>query len=156
VTWKKKICEQFTLRGCIGTFNALPLVDGLRQFAIKSAFSDSRFGPIRKDEVEQLQCGVSALIQFEKRDDLYDWEIGIHGIQIEFDDHLAKCRRRATYLPEVCADQGWSHAQCIESLYRKAGYKGSINEFLLQSTSISRYQSAKVYLEYHAYQSMRD
>lgn len=32
-----------------------------------------------------------------------------------------QCKRTATFLPEVAAEQGWSQRQCIESLIRKAG-----------------------------------
>lgn len=47
--------------------------------------------------------------------------MGRHGLIIKFTDPLLQCRRTATFLPEVAADQGWSRRQCLESLIRKAG-----------------------------------
>jgi AMMECR1 domain-containing protein len=41
----------------------------------------------------------------------HDWELGVHGIIIEFvdpDPPSAGCRRSATFLPEVAQEQGWS------------------------------------------------
>jgi len=36
---------------------------------------DSRFQPIKRDEVPYLQCGVSLLIKFENAMDYMDWEV---------------------------------------------------------------------------------
>jgi uncharacterized protein (TIGR00296 family) len=159
VTWRKKkktmFSQDYTLRGCIGTFTSLPLLEGLQQFAIKSAFNDSRFDPIKREEVEHLQCSVSALLDFEHASDLLDWEIGTHGIQISFEDPISKCMRKATYLPEVCPSQSWTQTQCLESLYRKSGFNGPITQYLKSSTSLIRYSSTKVSLTYPVYQSMR-
>jgi len=55
------------LRGCIGTFEALPLAQGLKSYALTayvycfapsecSAFDDSRFDPISKKEIPKLEC----------------------------------------------------------------------------------------------------
>ena len=42
---------------------------------------DSRFQPIRLDEVRYLQCGVSLLVNFEVALDYLDWEVnGPHGL----------------------------------------------------------------------------
>lgn len=73
--------EDVSLRGCIGTFAPMRLEDGLREYAItawvqlggfglelvysdggwldvsRSAFKDTRFSPITKDELPFLQCG---------------------------------------------------------------------------------------------------
>jgi len=44
------------LRGCIGNFEAMPLHDGLAEYALISAFKDSRFRKIDKSELERLEC----------------------------------------------------------------------------------------------------
>ena len=46
VTWY--IGRDKRLRGCIGTFQPLPLHDGLKEYAITSALRDTRFNPINK------------------------------------------------------------------------------------------------------------
>lgn len=70
------------LRGCIGTFEAQPLGEGLAEYASIAAFKDRRFSPISSAELPRLQCGVSLLTGFEECDDYLDWEIGTHGIYI--------------------------------------------------------------------------
>lgn len=71
-----------------------------------SAFNDSRFAPITLNEVPSLQCGVSLLIDFEKARNYLDWDVGIHGIRIEF--YYNGRRLSAVYLPEVAVEQGIS------------------------------------------------
>lgn len=103
VTWK--IGKDRRLRGCIGTFNAMNLQSGLREYAITSAFKDSRFNPITRDEFPKLSVSVSILRHFEDGNDYLDWEVGVHGIRIEFTNEKGS-KRTATYLPEVAPEQG--------------------------------------------------
>lgn len=81
VTWKKKMPD-YQLRGCLGNFKPMELHVGLKEYALLSAFSDSRFSPIESHELSQLQASVSLLIEFEKVEKM-DWEIGQHGVWIE-------------------------------------------------------------------------
>lgn len=103
MTWV--IGKDKRLRGCIGTFNAMNLQSGLREYAITSAFKDSRFNPITRDEFPKLSVSVSILTQFEDGNDFLDWEVGVHGIRIEFINEKGN-KRTATYLPEVAPEQG--------------------------------------------------
>ena len=80
VTWSKG--KEQSLRGCIGTFYSDNLKKNLENFGLSAAFEDSRFPPIKKEEIESLNCWISLLINFEDAKDCYDWEIGKHGIQI--------------------------------------------------------------------------
>ncbi|VDP90821.1 unnamed protein product [Echinostoma caproni] len=43
-----------SLRGCVGTFTALNIHHGLREYAITSALKDSRFSPITEEEFPHL------------------------------------------------------------------------------------------------------
>ena len=52
------------LRGCIGTFEPLPIRDGIAEYALISAFKDSRFRKIEKHELESLECGYASLRLF--------------------------------------------------------------------------------------------
>ncbi len=63
VTWYKG--KDLDLRGCIGTFSPLSLHDGLKEYALTSALRDTRFNPIHKDELSDLNCSVSLLTNFE-------------------------------------------------------------------------------------------
>lgn len=135
VTWK--VGREKRLRGCIGTFNALNLHTGLREYAVTSAFKDSRFSPITWEEVSRLHVSVSILRHFEDSEDYMDWEIGVHGIRIEFYTEKGS-KRTATYLPEVAPEQGWDHVQTIDSLLRKGGYKGPITGETRRSIRLTR------------------
>merc|ERR1711971_577989 len=77
VTWA--IGRDKRLRGCIGTFNEMDLQDGLREYAITSAMKDSRFSPITRNELTNLNVSVSILCHFEDGADWTDWELGKHG-----------------------------------------------------------------------------
>ncbi|RKP17714.1 hypothetical protein ROZALSC1DRAFT_30516 [Rozella allomycis CSF55] len=103
----------------------------------KNAFNDSRFSPITMEEISHLSCAVSILDDFE--DDLKwdNWDVGIHGIKINYKSHSA------TYLPEVAHNQGWTKYETIVSLLKKAGYYGHINDTVLDSLSLVRYKSCK-------------
>jgi AMMECR1 domain-containing protein len=56
---------------------------------------------MRVDELPLLHCSVSLLHDFERAATPTDWELGRHGINIEFKDPVSGKRRHATYLPEV-------------------------------------------------------
>lgn len=70
-----------------------------------SAFKDSRFNPITREELPRLHVSVSILRHFEDGVDYLDWEIGVHGIRIEFHNEKGN-KRTATYLPDVATEQG--------------------------------------------------
>lgn len=71
----------------------------------KSALKDSRFSPITRDEFPKLYVSVSILRHFEDGADYLDWEVGLHGIRIEFHNEKGN-KKTATYLPEVAPEQG--------------------------------------------------
>lgn len=79
-----------------------------------SALRDSRFRPITRTEFDQLHVSVSVLLNFEPCKDYKDWQVGVHGIRIEFHDDR-NSKHSATYLPEVASEQG------ISTIYLKGG-----------------------------------
>jgi AMMECR1 domain-containing protein len=68
---------------------------------------DSRFSPVGRDELPKLHVSVSILCHFVDAADFLDWEIGVHGIRIEFYTERGS-KKTATYLPEVPREQGES------------------------------------------------
>mmetsp|Transcript_5507 Transcript_5507/g.7230 ORF Transcript_5507/g.7230 Transcript_5507/m.7230 type:complete len:249 (+) Transcript_5507:249-995(+) len=152
VTWDKRgsiSSEVFDLRGCIGTLAPRPLLTAVGEYALTSAFRDRRFDPIRSNEVPHLRVAVSLLVKYENCESCYDWSVGIHGIIIKFEEHGTEFS--ATYLPEVAKEQGWNQQIAVQSLIRKAGYNGSIQEGLLHKIQCTRYQSSKHRLTYQEY-----
>ena len=111
-----------SLRGCIGTFDALPLANGLSTYALTSALDDTRFSPIPASSVPSLACSITLLANFENCHDALDWVLGMHGLRISF-THRGR-RYGATYLPDVAVEQGWNKEETLESLMRKAGWDG--------------------------------
>jgi len=148
VTWK--IGKDKKLRGCIGTFNEMNLHHGLREYAVTSAMKDSRFNPVSRDELAKLHVSVSILCHFMDAADFLDWEIGVHGIRIEFYNERGS-KKTATYLPEVPREQGWDKIQTIDSLLRKGGYKGTVTPEVRRGIRLVRYQSEKITVAYSDY-----
>ncbi|XP_018012452.1 AMMECR1-like protein [Hyalella azteca] len=148
VTWTSG--RDHRLRGCMGTFSHINLHAGLREYAATSAFKDSRFQPIAPEELPRLSVSVSILREFEEGRDYRDWDIGTHGIRIEFFNERG-AKRTATYLPEVAPEQGWDHDRTIDSLLRKGGYKGSVTAEMRRSLKLTRYQSEKISISYSEY-----
>jgi AMME syndrome candidate gene 1 protein len=111
ITWDKRDAASsvdYRLRGCIGTLSPRPLATAVRDFALTSAFRDQRFDPMRIEEVPNLRVGVSLLVKYEACSDVYDWQVGVHGILIKF--HTEGQQYSATYLPEVAKEQRYEQA----------------------------------------------
>ncbi|KAI3408775.1 AMMECR1 domain-containing protein [Psidium guajava] len=152
VTWKKVVNgSEPRLRGCIGTLEARCLINGFKDYALTSALRDRRFPPIQAKELPFLECTVSILTDYENGNNYLDWEVGKHGIIIEFTDPEYNTRRSATYLPEVAANEGWTKIEAIDSLMRKAGYNGTITELLRKRIQLTRYQSTLFTMDYSDY-----
>jgi len=153
VSWHKfgRSSKTPALRGCKGTFSALKIHDGLQEFALISAFKDNRFSPVEEHEVPRLECSVNLLHSFIECKDCWDWEIGVHGIVIDFVDPKRGKNRNATYLPCVAPEQGWDQAETLRSLIQKAGYDGTVTDELLKSLKVTRYQSSETSLRYDEY-----
>ena len=82
------------------------------------------------------------LIEYEDCKDVYDWEVGTHGILINFTGNRTEVYN-ATFLPEVSKEQNWTKVETVKALVRKSGFKGTVNDELLKSISCTRYQSSK-------------
>ena len=124
VTWNtiSRTSGDKRLRGCIGTFDALPLEAGLQSYSLTSAFEDTRFSPIPSALISSLSCSLTLLANFEPCSDAMDWVLGRHGLRISFT--YRGRRHGATYLPDVAVEQGWNKEETVESLMKKAGWDG--------------------------------
>ncbi|KAF2827416.1 hypothetical protein CC86DRAFT_348861 [Ophiobolus disseminans] len=142
------------LRGCIGTFEAQELDEGLKSYALTSAFDDTRFNPISSRELPTLECAVTLLTNFEPASSPLDWSIGTHGLRISFTHHNR--RYGATYLPDVAREQGWTKEETLVSLMRKAGWSGRKDDWKKVELNVVRYQGKKVDLGYGEWKEWRD
>ena len=138
ITWKKKNLRdnEYYLRGCIGTFAKFPLVFAIERYALIAAFEDNRFPPIEEREFSRLHCSCNILQNFKtiysKKDkgDIFDWEIGVHGIELRFQEPRSGEVQSATFLPEVMVEQNWSKRETYSNLIEKAGCYMDIDEIM--------------------------
>ena len=150
ITWK--IDAKDELRGCIGTFSKEKLEKNLKYFALNSAFNDDRFSPISLKELPKLNVSVSLLTNFEKCDNPFDWEIGKHGIEIDF-EHRGE-NYNATFLPSVAVEHNFDHQLTLLHLIDKAGFDGNIKE-ILPKIKTTRYQALKSKMTYKEYKESK-
>jgi AmmeMemoRadiSam system protein A len=105
------------LRGCIGSTEArLPAHEAVVASALDAAFADPRFAALTREEHPVLVVSVSALTPMVRVESAEAIVVGRDGVVLECDG------RRALFLPEVATEQGWTVAQMLEQLARKAGF----------------------------------
>jgi AmmeMemoRadiSam system protein A len=90
------------LRGCVGSVRAYrPLYDDVRANARASAFHDTRFPPLRREELPEIEVEVSLLSAPEpfevasEEDALARLRPGVDGVILEYGES------RSTFLPQV-------------------------------------------------------
>jgi MEMO1 family protein len=94
---------QGKLRGCIGRFEPEdPLHAVVADLAISAATGDTRFPPVRSDEMEALSIEISVLTPLKKIRCISEIETGKHGIYIK------KGQQCGTFLPQVANENNWS------------------------------------------------
>eukprot|EP00921_Rhytidocystis_pertsovi_P002107 GHVQ01003627.1.p1 GENE.GHVQ01003627.1~~GHVQ01003627.1.p1 ORF type:complete len:343 (-),score=53.73 GHVQ01003627.1:146-1174(-) len=137
------------LRGCVGCLTPTPIAD-ICGYALKSGVKDRRFNPLVLKDVPLLSCKLSLLHSFEPCEHLYEWEVGVHGVTISFVVDGGQ-QYSATFLPEVAVEHDMSQRTVITELVRKSHYTGPITDELLNSISVTRYQSSRTSLSYENY-----
>ena len=104
-----------TLRGCVGQVeNAGPLADVVARSAINAALNDSRFSPVRIEEIPELKIEISVLGALEpiRPEAIVP---GRHGL-------LVACGAwRGLLLPQVASERNWSGQRLLEETCIKAG-----------------------------------
>ena len=122
------------LRGCIGTTEArLPAHEAAVASALDAAFDDPRFAPLAPEEYAGLVVSVSALTPFTPVPDAESIVPGRDGVVLDAQG------RRALFLPEVAAEEGWTRIELLEHLCRKAG----LSKDAWQEARLSTFQSER-------------
>lgn len=139
ITWKKKgkMSKEYQLRGCIGTFSKLPVAKGIERYSLIAALEDSRFPPISNKELKHLKCSCNILRNFKtiykegiKNKDIFNWELGTHGIELRFKDPKTSKACSATFLPDVMTEQGWDKTDTFRNLIEKSGCWSDVQEIM--------------------------
>ncbi|XP_073437255.1 AMMECR1-like protein isoform X3 [Dendrobates tinctorius] len=137
VTWKAGRDKR--LRGCIGTFSAMNLHSGLREYTLTSALKDSRFPPLTREELPKLSCSVSLLTNFEDVGDFLDWEIRralvLWRMRLQF-LHNTSCCMNLKKRARVCK-LSWRAVSCISVFGGWYKLNGSVWRMLLHMLDFS-------------------
>ena len=97
---------------------------------------------------------MSLLTPFTPVPDPLAWTPGTHGIHITLPSPTSPHRSlSATYLPEVCLDQGWTREEAILSAINKAGYRGTVRvgDSTWKSLKVRVYESEKAQASWDEY-----
>ena len=91
------------LRGCIGLIEPVTeLSEVIKEMALFAAFNDSRFSPVEKDELKNIDIEISVLTPPQKiSDPQAEIALGRHGVIIKQGSHSG------VFLPQVATETGW-------------------------------------------------
>ena len=107
--------EQGELRGCVGyVIPMYSLYRTIAETAVSAAFNDSRFMPVRADELPRLRVEISVLSPMQPIDS-EEVEVGRHGLIITYGN------RRGLLLPQVPLEHGWDREMFLRQTCLKAG-----------------------------------
>jgi len=104
------------LRGCIGLlFPEHELYRGVQSCALSAALEDSRFYPVTREELPDLDIEISVLTPFRRVKDINEIEVGRHGL------YVVQGPYRGLLLPQVATQYQWDRITFLEQTCRKAG-----------------------------------
>jgi uncharacterized protein len=106
---------QGQLRGCVGYVLAVSSVyRTVAETARAAAFEDTRFPPVSREEMSELEVSLSILspLQSIRAEDV---QVGKHGLLISQHGH------RGLLLPQVSVEHGWDRITFLEQTCYKAG-----------------------------------
>jgi len=100
--------KQGRLRGCIGHFGEdVPLHEIVAEMARAAAFEDSRFMPVTRGELDDIDIEISVLTPMRRIQSLDEFELHRHGI------YIRKGYRSGTFLPQVADEVNWTKEEFI-------------------------------------------
>ena len=124
--------KQGQLRGCIGRIETRePLALSVRAVALDAALRDSRFEPVKPEELDELRVEVSVLTPPRKLDQPKDLVAGRDGVILEYQG------RSGVFLPQVWEETGWTRMEFLREL---AGQKAGLPPDAWQRASLSVFQ----------------
>jgi len=109
--------ENGNLRGCIGRFTSdIPLYEVIQEMAVASSTQDTRFSPVRQEEIKDLEIEISVLSPMKRIYSPDEIILGKHGIYIK------QGWSSGTFLPQVATETGWDKEEFLGHCSRdKAG-----------------------------------
>jgi AmmeMemoRadiSam system protein B/AmmeMemoRadiSam system protein A len=120
------------LRGCIGRIQTRePLAKTIAVVALDAALRDSRFPPVSKEELSELQVEVSVLSTPTALSDINELVAGRDGVILE---HAG---RSGVFLPQVWEETGWTRLEFLREL---ASQKAGLSPDAWQQASLYTFQ----------------
>jgi AmmeMemoRadiSam system protein A len=92
-----------------------PVAQVVSRMALAAAFEDTRFSPVRPEELSSLEYEISVLTPLAPVQGPGSVVVGRDGVVIR------KAGRSAVFLPQVAPEQGWSREELLDHLCEKAG-----------------------------------
>ncbi|NLO20303.1 MAG: AmmeMemoRadiSam system protein B [Ignavibacteria bacterium] len=110
------IRKKGALRACMGhTSTELPLYEEISHSAQVASTEDSRFGPIKKNELADLDFEITVLSRMKRVVELSQIQIARDGLYIRLGSY------GGLFLPQVPVEQKWNLTEYLENLCYKAG-----------------------------------
>ncbi|MEK6775767.1 MAG: AmmeMemoRadiSam system protein A [bacterium] len=104
------------LRGCIGYIEPVtPLYKSVMEITVSACSRDYRFPAVEASELDRIEIEVSVLTPKQEIKKSGEFIPGKQGVIIE------KQGKRAVFLPQVAAEQGWNREETFRHLCIKAG-----------------------------------
>lgn len=104
------------LRGCIGTLAPTgDLTRVIPEYAVRAAFEDPRFDPLRSEELPLCRIEISVLTAPQLLEEPERLEVGLDGLIVELRG------RRGILLPQVATEWGFDRERFLAEVSRKAG-----------------------------------
>jgi len=98
------------LKGCIGRFEPnQELWDVVVDMTIAASRYDTRFTPISKEDLPDIEIEISVLTPRKRVQSIDDIVLGKDGIYVEYGN------KNGTYLPQVATDMKWSAEEFFKS-----------------------------------------
>ena len=95
--------------------SSAPLWSCVRALAIRAAFEDARFSPVKQEELPGLEIQISVLGAPKKVSDPENIELGRDGLMIRRGERLG------VLLPGAAVEHGWSRAEFLAQACQSAG-----------------------------------
>ena len=125
------------LRGCVGHFEPEePLYKTIQDVSVSSATKDTRFPPVTKEELAEIEIEISTMSPQKRMKNWEDIEAGKHGVRIILGG------RSGTLLPQVATDNDWDLVTFLETICgQKMGldkncYKDPMAQIFVYKTDI--------------------
>jgi AmmeMemoRadiSam system protein A len=104
------------LRGCIGYITGSTLLyEAVIENTVNAASNDSRFSPVKENELPEIDIEISVMSPLEKIRGPEEIEVGKHGLVVERD------WSKGLLLPQVAPEWGWDRYEFLEQTCLKAG-----------------------------------